>query len=197
MRFSVLHLDPPWNYRVYSKKGQGRSAENHYKTMNIDDICNLDIQSIAEDNCILFLWVTFPCLLEGLRAISEWGFTYKTLGFCWVKRNKKETNSWFWGLGFWTRANPELCLIATKGKPKRVSKAVHCVVDTPIEKHSKKPDEVRKRIELLMGDVSRCELFAREQYEGWTCLGNEIDGLDIRDAIKKIKGENNLCQNKN
>lgn len=187
MKFKIIYADPPWAYKVYSKKGQGRSAENHYSTMNIDDICGLDVASIADDDCILFLWVTFPCLLEGLRAIADWGFQYKTLGFAWVKRNKKQTNTWFWGLGFWTRANPELCLIATKGSPKRVSKAVHCIVESPIEKHSKKPDVVRERIVQLMGDVPRCELFARQSYDGWTCLGNEIDGLDIREAIQKIK----------
>lgn len=139
MKFNILYVDPPWAYKVYSKKGQGRSAENHYRTMNIEDIYGLDIQSIAADDCILFLWVTFPCLEQGLETIRRWGFTYKTLGFCWVKRCRKQQEKWFWGLGFWTRANPELCLIATKGQPKRVSKAVHCIVDTPVEEHSKKP----------------------------------------------------------
>jgi len=132
MQFNILYVDPPWAYKVYSKKGQGRSAENHYRTMNIEDIYGLDIQSIAADDCILFLWVTFPCLEQGLETIRRWGFTYKTLGFCWVKRCRKQQEKWFWGLGFWTRANPELCLIATKGQPKRVSKAVHCIVDTPV-----------------------------------------------------------------
>lgn len=187
MRFEVLYLDPPWSYKVYSKKGEGRSAENHYRTMSAEDIYSLDLDGIADKDCVLFLWVTFPCLLEGLEAIRRWGFVYKTLGFCWVKRCKKQTHKLFWGLGFWTRANPELCLIATKGRPKRVSKAVHCIVDTPVEQHSKKPDEVRRRIEQLMGDVPRAELFARQQYDGWVCLGNEIDGLDIREAIKKLK----------
>ena len=87
MKFNILYVDPPWAYKVYSKKGKGRSAENHYKTMSIDDICSLNVASIADD-CILFLWVTFPCLLEGLRAITDWGFTYKTLGFAWVKQNR-------------------------------------------------------------------------------------------------------------
>ena len=187
MKFSVLYVDPPWSYKVYSKKGQGRSAENHYHTMSADDIFNLDIAGIADKDCVLFLWVTFPCLIEGLEAIKRWGFTYKTLGFCWVKRCKKQQEKWFWGLGFWTRANPELCLIASKGRPKRLSKAVHCVVDMPVENHSKKPDEVRHRIEQLMGDVSRAELFARQQYDGWVCIGDEIDGLDIREAIERIK----------
>jgi len=125
-------------------------------------------------------------LSQGLEVIQRWGFQYKTLGFCWVKRNKK-TPSWFWGLGFWTRSNPELCLIATKGRPKRVSKAVHSVIDTPIEGHSKKPDIVRKKIVELIGDIPRVELFARHKYDGWVCLGNEIDGMDIRDSINQLK----------
>ena len=154
--------------------------------MEIEDIYNLDVAGIATRDCILFLWVTFPCLVEGLEAIKRWGFEYKTLGFCWVKRNKKSP-SWFWGLGHWTRANPEICLLAIRGKPKRISKAVHSIVDTSIETHSKKPEVVRERIAELMGDVSRIELFARKQTEGWMCLGNEIDGMDIRDAIEKVK----------
>ncbi|MPN22670.1 hypothetical protein SDC9_170053 [bioreactor metagenome] len=108
------------------------------------------------------------------------------MGFCWVKRNKKSP-SWFWGLGFWTRANPEICIIATKGNPKRLSKSVHSIVDTPIEEHSKKPDIVRERIVELCGDLPRVELFARQVYEGWVCLGNEIDGLDIRESMKRLK----------
>lgn len=186
MRFSCIYADPPWQYKVYSKKGQGRSAENHYHTMSKEDIFNLPVESIAEKDCILFLWVTFPCLHEGLETMKRWGFTYKTLGFCWVKRCRKQTHKWFWGLGFWTRANPEICMIATRGNPKRISKGVHSVIDTPIEEHSKKPDIVRQKIVELIGDVSRIELFAREEYPGWMCLGNEIDGMDIKDAIEKI-----------
>ena len=185
MKFNCIYADPPWRYN--NKGGQG-VAENHYSTMNKEDIYNLDVAGIAAKDCILFLWVTFPCLPEGLQAIKQWGFEYKTLGFCWVKRNRKSP-TWFWGLGFWTRANPELCIIATKGTPKRVSKAVHCIVDTPVETHSKKPDVVRERIVELVGDIPRIELFARKQYEGWVCLGNEIDDLDIRDAIEKIKNK--------
>lgn len=187
MKFQVIYADPPWAYQVYSKKEQGRSAENHYRTMKKEDIYALDVAGIAAEDCVLFLWVTFPCLLEGLEAVRCWEFTYKTRGICWVKRCKKQTEKWFWGLRFWTRANPELCLIATKGRPKRASKAVHCIVDTPVECHSKTPDEVRRRIGLLMGDVTCVELFARKNYDGWTCLGDEIDGMDIRDAIQNLK----------
>ena len=187
MKFNILYVDPPWAYKVYSRKGQGRSAENHYHTMNIEDIYDLDIASIAAEDSILFLWVTFPCLEQGFETIRRWGFQYKTLGFCWVKRCKKQTEKWFWGLGFWTRANPELCLIATKGHPKRFSKGVHCVVDTPVEAHSKKPDIVRERIVELAGNLPRVELFARQSYPGWVCVGNEIDGMDIRDSLIQLR----------
>ncbi|QAA32750.1 MT-A70 family methyltransferase [Clostridium manihotivorum] len=186
MKFNIIYADPPWSYKVYSDKGKGRSAESHYSTMNHEDIYNLDVASLAAKDCILFLWVTFPNLITGIETIKRWGFTYKTLGFCWVKRNKKSP-SWFWGLGFWTRANPEICIIATRGNPKRLSKSVHSIVDTPIEEHSKKPDIVRERIIELCGDLPRVELFARQEYEGWVCLGNEIDGLDIRESIKRLK----------
>ena len=143
--------------------------------MAIEDIIKMKdtIQKISNENCILFLWVTFPCLLDGLRLIKEWGFTYKTCGFNWVKRNKK-SNSWFFGMGYWTRANSELCLIATKGNIKRISKSVFQIVDTHIEEHSKKPDEVRKRIVELVGDLPRIELFARQTAEGWDSWGNEL-----------------------
>jgi N6-adenosine-specific RNA methylase IME4 len=186
MKFNIIYADPPWSYKVYSDKGKGRSAESHYNTMNHEDIYNLDVANLAAKDCILFLWVTFPNLITGIETIKRWGFTYKTLGFCWVKRNKKSP-SWFWGLGFWTRANPEICIIATRGNPKRLSKSVHSIVDTPIEEHSKKPDIVRERIVELCGDLPRVELFARQEYEGWICLGNEIDGLDIRESIKRLK----------
>lgn len=153
----------------------GRTAGRHYPTMAIEDIIKMKdtIQRISDENCILFLWVTFPCLLDGLRLIKEWGFTYKTCGFNWVKRNKK-SNSWFFGMGYWTRANSELCLIATKGNIKRISKSVFQIVDTHIEEHSKKPDEVRKRIVELVGDLPRIELFARQTAEGWDSWGNEL-----------------------
>ena len=184
-KYKVIYADPPWQSRVYSKKGQGRSAENHYHTMNIDDIRSLPVADIADDDCVLFLWITFPCLKEGISVMESWGFTYKTCGFNWVKRNKKK-DTYFMGLGFWTRSNSEVCLIGTKGHPKRVSKSVSQICDARVMAHSKKPDEIRKRIVELCGDVPRIELFARKTADGWDCLGDEIDGKDIRDALKGV-----------
>ncbi len=184
-KYKIIYADPPWQYRVYSKKGQGRSVENHYHTMNIDDIRSLPVADIADDDCILFLWITFPCLKEGISVMESWGFTYKTCGFNWVKRNKKR-DTYFMGLGFWTRSNSEVCLIGTKGHPKRVSKSVSQICDARVMEHSKKPAEIRERIVELCGDVPRIELFAREVTDGWDCLGDEIDGKDIRDALKEV-----------
>ena len=151
------------------------TAEKHYKVMEIKDIVEMKnvITRISDKDCILFLWVTFPCLLDGLKVIKEWGFTYKTCGFTWVKRNKK-SDTWFFGLGHWTRANPEICLLGTKGKISRVSNKVSQVVDTHIEEHSKKPAIVRERIVELVGDLPRIELFARQTVDGWDCWGNEV-----------------------
>jgi N6-adenosine-specific RNA methylase IME4 len=173
-KYNIIYADPPWQYKAWSKDING-SAEKHYKTMKIDDIINMKnvISNISDSNCILFLWVTFPCLQEGLRAIKEWGFTYKTCGFTWVKRNKK-TDSWFFGMGYWTRANAEICLIATKGTIKRISAKVHQIIDTRIEEHSKKPSVARDKIVALVGELPRIELFARQTTVGWDCWGNEV-----------------------
>lgn len=187
-KYKIIYADPPWQYRVYSKKGKGRSAENHYHTMNIDDIRSLPVDEIADDDCILFLWITFPCLKEGISVMESWGFTYKTCGFNWVKRNKKK-DTYFMGLGFWTRSNSEVCLIGTKGHPKRVSKGVSQICDARVMEHSRKPAEIRERIVELCGELPRIELFAREIIEGWDCLGDEIDGMDIRDALKEVAGD--------
>lgn len=176
-KYNIIYADPPWQYKVWSRDtGLKRSAESHYHTMQKKDIQDMKdvIDKISNENCVLFLWVTAPCLLEGLELINYWGFTYKTIGFSWIKTNKK-SDSLFWGMGYYTRANTELCLLATKGKPlKRISKSVHQVVMSKIREHSRKPDEVRDRIVKLFDDLPRIELFARQQVDGWDCWGNEV-----------------------
>ena len=114
-----------------------------------------------------------PKLNECFDLISSWGFEYKTCAFTWIKTNKK-SDSLFWGMGRWTRANPEVCLLAAKGTPKRLSASVHSVVMSPIREHSRKPDEVRDRIVELVGDLPRIELFARQRVDGWDAWGNEV-----------------------
>ena len=157
-QFVALYADPPWRYS--NKGGQG-VAENHYPTMDIHDICALPVADIAAKDSALFLWATLPMLPEALRVIEAWGFTFKTVAFVWLKKNKK-ADSWFYGMGFWTRSNAEVCLLATRGHPKRRDNGVHQFIISPIEAHSKKPDEARGKIVRLMGDVPRVELFASQ-----------------------------------
>lgn len=141
--------------------------------MKIKNICDLPVKNLCSDNCVLFLWTTYPMLQEAFKLIESWGFKYKTIGFQWIKQNKSG-NGYFFGLGRWTRGNSECCLIATKGKPKRINNSVSQLIVSPIQSHSKKPDETREKIVELMGDLSRIELFARQSTKGWDVWGNEV-----------------------
>lgn len=172
-KYSIIYADPPWQYKTYSQKGQERSAESHYPTMELEAIQALPVAELAADDCVLFLWTTIPLLKDCFSVIQAWGFTYKTVAFVWIKKNRK-SDSLFWGMGHWTRANAELCILATKGNPKRRSAGVHQVIMTPIEEHSKKPNETRDRIIALVGDLPRIELFARQKTAGWDVWGNEV-----------------------
>ena len=169
-KYNIIYADPPWSYK--DKKCNG-NCESHYNTMNIKDICNLPINNISDKDCVLFLWVTYPMLKEGLQLIEAWGFHYKTIGFQWIKQNKSG-NGFFFGLGRWTRGNTECCLIAIKGKPRRINNSISQLVFSPIEQHSKKPDIVREKIVELIGDLPKIELFARQTAVDWDCWGNEI-----------------------
>lgn len=168
--YQIIYADPPWRY---DQKGLQGAAEKHYSTMSLEDICRLPIESISAKDSILFLWATFPQLPAALRVISAWGFKYKTVAFLWLKKNRK-ADSWFFGLGFWTRGNAEVCLLATRGHPRRKSNKVHQFIISPIEGHSKKPDITRDKIVELAGDVPRIELFARQTTPGWDVWGNEV-----------------------
>ena len=170
-KYQVIYADPPWDYQQCRLSG---SAKKHYPTMRIEELCALPVAEIADRDCALFLWATFPQLPEALRLIQAWGFVYKTVAFVWLKQNRKAL-TWFYGLGFWTRSNAEICLLATKGHPKRQSAGIHQLVISPVERHSKKPNEVREKIVALMGDVPRIELFARQQTPGWDVWGNEVE----------------------
>lgn len=146
--------------------------------MRLEELAALPVSDLADTDCALFLWATFPQLPEALRLIRAWGFSYKTVAFVWLKTNRK-ARTWFYGLGFWTRSNAEICLLATKGHPKRQAANIHQLIVSPVERHSKKPDEARDRIVALMGDLPRIELFARQETPGWEVWGNEVNS-DIR-----------------
>jgi N6-adenosine-specific RNA methylase IME4 len=180
-KYNIIYADPAWKYWMGGNKNQSK----HYGCMTIEEISNLEISKISDDNCILFLWVTFPILDLAFKVIQDWGFKYSTCGFVWVKTNKsfsKDQSSFFpedsfksfWGLGYWTRSNVELCLIAKKGKIERKSRSVHQLIYEPVREHSRKPDCTRDKIIELCGDLPRIELFARQKHKGWDAWGNEI-----------------------
>lgn len=170
-KYSIIYADPPWRYDQKSLRG---GAEKFYHTMGIDEICALPVSQLAAEDCTLFLWATFPQLHLAFRVIEAWGFQYKTVGFLWIKQNRKN-DSWFFGTGFWTRSNAEVCLLAVRGKPKRKSAAVHQLVISHREQHSQKPAVVREKIVELMGDLPRVELFARQRADGWDAWGDEVE----------------------
>jgi site-specific DNA-methyltransferase (adenine-specific) len=168
--YKIILADPPWAYNDKTPRG---GAEKHYSTMSTADICKLPIQTLADPDCALFMWGTYPKLADALQVMAAWGFEYKTLAFQWVKTYKNGTP--FWGLGRWTRANTEPCFLAVRGKPKRLNMGVHQLIMSQIRKHSEKPPEVRDRIKLLLGDLPAVELFARQQVPGWDSWGNQVE----------------------
>lgn len=176
-RYDVIYEDPPWSYRQCGKSARG-IAEAHYDVMSTEDIKKLPIEGLCKDSSILFMWATFPNISEALEVFKAWGFEYKTAAFVWIKLNKKSP-SLFWGMGAYTRANAEVCLVGIR-KGTRVSDIIkrhdiHSIVESPVEEHSKKPDKVRDLIEeLVRDDVEKIELFARAEAFGWDCWGNEV-----------------------
>jgi N6-adenosine-specific RNA methylase IME4 len=173
-RFAVIYADPPWTFRTYSENGKGRSSEQHYDCMSLTEIAALPVASLAADDCALLLWCTWPHIAIGthVKVIEAWGFKPSTVGFVWVKQNPSG-NGLHNGNGYWTQANTEVCFIATKGKPLRLTADVHQVIMAPVGEHSAKPEEVRHRIERLLPGPY-LELFGRKPVPGWTTWGNEI-----------------------
>lgn len=169
-KYKIIYADPPWSYD--RKVGQGVASEQ-YETMNIEDIKNLPIKEISDDNCALFMWATFPKLNEATEVIKSWGFTLKTVAFNWIKLNDNGTP--FFGIGFYTKSNGEICILATKGKTLSVlDNTISQVVMTKKSRHSSKPPIIYGLIERLFGDLPRIELFARTRREGWDAWGNEV-----------------------
>ncbi len=194
--YNVIYADPPWTFATYSQKGKGRSPEAHYACLGFEDICAIPVAEWAARDSILLLWVTDPLLPKGLELIEAWGFTYKTVGFYWAKLNKTAAaerfsrESFFTGMGFWTRANAEQCLLATRGSPKRLAKDVRRLVVAPRREHSRKPVEVYDRIERLVAGPY-LEVFARSSRPGWDAWGIE-SGLFDQGPVRTRKWPSDL-----
>ena|SRR3990167_5697415 len=171
MAYKIIYADPPWSYND-KMRGHSFSLDHEYETQSLEWIKNLPISKLADKDCCLFIWAVNPLIPEAFEVIKAWGFKYKTLAFCWSKESTNLIT--IKNLGRWTMGSVELCFLATKGKPKRVSRNVRQIVFDFRRKHSQKPNEVRNRIVTLMGDVPRIELFARTKTPGWDVWGNEV-----------------------
>lgn len=178
--YGAIYADPPWQFKAWSGKGTARAADNHYQTAVTGDIASIPVAELAADDCALFMWMSWPMLGDAMSLIDAWDFTYKTCAFCWLKANNQQLD-WLRddadtqvGLGYWTRANSEVCLLATRGTPKRLNADVRQGIIEPRRQHSRKPDCVPARIERLVGGPY-VELFARTRRPGWDCWGNETD----------------------
>lgn len=174
-QYSVIYADPPWAYQQAGATAKARgTAVKHYPTMTTAEICALPVREIVRGGAACFMWATFPNITEAIKVMEAWGFTYKTAAFVWVKKNRKNGGN-FMGMGAYTRANAEVCLLGVtpgfKAKTQIRAHNVHQIIEAPFEGHSKKPDETRRRIVELLGDVPRLEMFARQRADGWDALG--------------------------
>ena len=186
-KYNIIYADPAWSYnsRIHQEnRGFTHTINDHYDTMTQDEICNLPIHKISEQDCILFLWVTESHLPKGIEVIEKWGFTYKTVGFVWVKHYK--SGKYCYNFSPYTLKSTELCLIGMKGKLNniKVKNDIKGLVFAERTHHSKKPEEVRNRITEMCGNKPRIELFARKKVDGWDSWGNEVEEETQMSLIK-------------
>lgn len=192
--YGAILADPPWCFHAWSNKGEGRSASRHYKTMSLDDIKGLPVGDLAGPDCALFMWVIDPILPHAFDVLDAWGFTYKTKAFTWVKTTKRSDISgptkYHFGMGYWTRGNPEDCWLAVRGRPKRRDRGVRQLIVDSVRDHSRKPDRVRVDIERLVGGPY-LELFSRTDRAGWTSWGDQTGKYTQTDTDLALGGRGN------
>ena len=186
-KYQIIYADPPWAYRQkqinFQSYDKGKKYFNdvteHYSTISNEEIKNLNVAGIAENDCLLFLWITSPNLDIGIEIGKAWGFEFKTVAFVW---DKQRTN-----YGFYTLSQVELCLVFKKGKiPKKAVTNIKQFLSEKLGKHSAKPNEIRKRIETMFPTQLKIELFARKKVDGWDAIGYDIDRQDIRETLEKM-----------
>lgn len=192
--YRAIYADPPWLFNNLwggrPRKVNGNypscAIERHYDLMTDEELCALPVVDLAAPDCVLFMWTCWPVLERSLKVLSAWGFTYKTCAFSWMKADPyrlfADDKTPFAGLGYWTRANTEPCLLATRGKPKRRHADVRQGIIAPRREHSRKPDEIHGRIERLV-DGPYCELFCRTARAGWDVWGNEVGKFPTPDEV--------------
>ncbi len=178
MKYKLIYADCPWQFTNKKTGGSMKSgADAQYPTMTIDQLKNMDIESITDKDCVLVMWWVGSMTQEAIDLVNAWGFTIKNMnGFVWNKLTKLHKP--FFGMGFYTRAGSESAIIATKGEGAKLIQdhSVRAVGSYPVAAHSAKPHGFRERCVQLVGDVPRLEMFARKRYSGWDRFGNEVRG---------------------
>jgi N6-adenosine-specific RNA methylase IME4 len=195
-QYGAILADPPWRFATWNgtevvqareSKSTYKPASVHYHTLTVEEMTALPVSELASANCGLFVWICWPMLQEALELIRAWGFEYKTCAFSWMKAHAGQIEMFrddfdaLMGMGYWTRANNEVCLLATRGKPKRLNADVRQGIIAPRREHSRKPDGIHERIERLVAGPY-VELFARATRPGWDAWGNEVGKFDSEAA---------------
>ncbi len=200
-RYRVILADPPWRFAAWSHRGEDRGAVQHYDCMDMAALQALPVAQASARDAALFLWVVQPMLPEALALIDAWGFTFKTVAFCWVKikgvAERAGQERLFYagedvrmGLGYHTRSGMEQCWLATRGKGyDRISQGEAQVVFAPLREHSRKPEEIAEAILRLTGDVPRLEMFARTSRPGWDAFGDQVDKFSGPVAAQQLESE--------
>ena len=172
-KYDIIYADPPWDYKgqknFLGDKEPHSAAAFHYPTMTTKDLMKFPVNNIAADDSLLFLWASSPHLDQAIDLMTAWGFQYKTIAFVWDKQRVMP--------GFYTMSQCEVCLVGKKGKipTPRGARNIKQFLSEKRTKHSKKPAEIRKRIDLMFPTQTKVELFARETPEGWDVFGNEVE----------------------
>ena len=199
--YGAIYADPPWYFKVWGAKGTGRGAFSHYDLMSSEALRALPVGDLAAKDCTLFLWVPIPLREQGMDLIKAWGFRFATVGFTWIKPCKGPPSARVaakWGAsaafrigtGYYTRANPEECVLAVCGKPRILRHDIPQLIVAPLREHSRKPDEARARITMLTPGP-HLKLFARESAAGWYAWGNQT-GLFDAGHVKTRRQPSNL-----
>lgn len=169
--YGVILADPPWQFRTWSKRSNGRPAP--YETMDMDEIAALPVSSLAATDCLLCLWTTAPFLAESIRVLDAWGFRYTTAGV-WAKTDSG--GGLAVGTGYYWRSSAEMWLVGTRGQPGRVrGMAIPNAIIARRQEHSRKPGRLHADLERMYPTARKCELFSRQRRDGWDCFGHEVD----------------------
>lgn len=172
-KYKVIYADPPWEYRNRIG-GHGTNVKDHYETMSMKELYDLDVKSISDKDCALFLWTTDSYLKRAISLMESWGFKYKTIAFVWLKLTPSKKP--VYNPAPYTGKSCEICLLGLKGHvTKYIVERPKQFCSTIRQGHSEKPNQIRQRIQNMFPDVPKIELFERQRFDGWDAFGNEIE----------------------